>query len=113
MSRTNICPGQVVRSIAGRDQGRSFIVIDIIDDRHVTIADGVMRKTSNPKKKNARHLLIEDIVAEEVATKLRNSQSVTDKDVRRALASLGRLQEATAEGDAAATSLRFSSKGVE
>ena len=32
--------GQVVYSIAGRDEGRVFIVLGIIDDNHVYISDG-------------------------------------------------------------------------
>lgn len=107
MGRANICPGQVVKSIAGRDRGRSFIVIDVLDDRYVTIADGVLRKASNAKKKNTRHLLVENLIAEEIARKIRDNQSVTDKDIRRALQNLGKLQEAGRDGSAA-TSLPLS-----
>ena len=32
--------GQIVYSIAGRDRGRYFIVVDIIDDNYVLISDG-------------------------------------------------------------------------
>ncbi len=50
--------GQVVKSISGRDMGRLFIILDIIDERYVTIVDGKYRKLSNPKKKKMKHLSV-------------------------------------------------------
>lgn len=57
-STYNVEVGQVVRSIAGRDMGRLFIILSIIDDSYVTIVDGKYRKLANPKKKKMKHLCI-------------------------------------------------------
>lgn len=43
--------GQVVYSIAGRDGGRVFVVVGIIDDKHVLISDGDLRRIEKAKKK--------------------------------------------------------------
>ena len=48
--------GSVVRSMAGRDQGRLFIVIQEIDDDFVLIANGRLRGMVRLKKKRRRHL---------------------------------------------------------
>ncbi|MBQ9486081.1 MAG: KOW domain-containing RNA-binding protein [Clostridia bacterium] len=47
--------GDVVMSTAGRDKGKTFLVIDICDG-FAYIADGKVRKVLNCKKKNLKHL---------------------------------------------------------
>ena len=46
----------IVESIAGRDAGKLFIVIDIMDDNHLLLADGKNRRIESPKKKKIKHL---------------------------------------------------------
>lgn len=48
-------PGCIVRSNAGRDQGRFYIVLGKEKER-LLIADGSLRKLEKPKGKNPRHL---------------------------------------------------------
>ena len=48
--------GSVVRSRAGRDAGRDFLVIGILDEEYVLLADGDLRKADKPKKKKMKHL---------------------------------------------------------
>ncbi len=43
--------GQVVKSRAGRDKGRVFLVLEILDDKHVLVVDGDLRRLEKPKKK--------------------------------------------------------------
>jgi len=52
--------GTIVVSLSGRDEGRLFAVIDIIDEQYVLIADGKHRKLDKPKKKKLKHLKIFD-----------------------------------------------------
>ena len=53
--------GQVVRSKRGRDEGKVFVVIDIIDNLY--LVDGKLRKLDRPKKKKVKHLYIyKDII---------------------------------------------------
>ena len=48
--------GKIVLSKQGRDKGRCFMVIGIIDDNHIAIADGVTHKVEKPKKKKLKHI---------------------------------------------------------
>jgi ribosomal protein L14E/L6E/L27E len=49
--------GQFVKSKAGRDQGRVFLILDIVDENFVLLVDGDLRKIDSPKLKKARHLM--------------------------------------------------------
>ncbi|MDD4496193.1 MAG: KOW domain-containing RNA-binding protein [Eubacteriales bacterium] len=53
-----ISTGDIVKSKAGRDAGKHFMVWEILDDSYVTIVDGVLRKLESPKKKKVKHLVI-------------------------------------------------------
>lgn len=50
-----IVPGSIVRSGAGRDQERFYVVL-AVEDGFALIADGKVRKVEHPKRKNLRHL---------------------------------------------------------
>lgn len=55
--------GQIVKSKAGRDSGKVFIIKDILDKDYVAIVDGELRKLAKPKKKKIKHLMIyKDII---------------------------------------------------
>ncbi len=56
LTTTDITRGQMVRSKAGRDKDRMFIIVDVIDDQYVTIVDGDLRRVEKPKRKKIRHL---------------------------------------------------------
>ncbi|GEM_PF-671537 len=47
--------GQLVKSLAGRDKGKHYLVVGFKNDR-ILLADGRSRTLSRPKKKNARHV---------------------------------------------------------
>ncbi len=49
-------PGQLVRSLAGRDRGKHYLVLQVIDQRYVLLVDGRSRTAGRPKKKNKVHL---------------------------------------------------------
>ena len=80
--------GRMVISRAGRDAGKSFIVVNVVDKQFVEIADGDLRRLEKPKKKKIKHLNITDITAEEIALKFSNCSKVTNADIRKALANL-------------------------
>ena len=50
--------GKVVLSKRGRDADRLFMIIEILNDEYVYIADGNLRKIEKPKKKRIKHLCI-------------------------------------------------------
>ncbi|MBE6718445.1 MAG: RNA-binding protein [Ruminococcaceae bacterium] len=51
--------GSIAVSLAGRDKDRTFIIVGVLDERNVLIADGRLRKVEKPKKKKLKHLRIE------------------------------------------------------
>ncbi|MBS6610248.1 MULTISPECIES: KOW domain-containing RNA-binding protein [Peptoniphilus] len=50
--------GQVVRSKKGRDEGKVFVITEIIDENFLYLVDGKLRKLDRPKKKKVKHLYI-------------------------------------------------------
>ena len=77
--------GDLVISKSGRDQGRTFIVVDIIDDNYVGIADGSLRKLEKPKKKKIKHLGYFGKADERILSKLDENKKVTNSDLRKML----------------------------
>ena len=53
--------GQPTLSVRGRDKNRVFIIVKILDDNFVEIADGRTRKISKPKRKKLKHLKLLDL----------------------------------------------------
>ncbi len=54
----SLLKGQVVRSKKGRDEGKVYLIIDVIDDDFLLLVDGKLRKLDRPKKKKVKHLYI-------------------------------------------------------
>ncbi|GAB6877302.1 KOW domain-containing RNA-binding protein [Thermaerobacter litoralis] len=80
--------GQLVTSRAGRDQGRAYLVVGVLDDRFVLVADGDLRPADRPKRKNVRHLVFHRAWSQEVRQRLEEGRRLTNADLRRALAVL-------------------------
>ncbi|MCX7883971.1 hypothetical protein SAMN05443428_13414 [Caloramator quimbayensis] len=85
--------GQIVHSRAGRDKGRYFVVIGIVDKNYVLISDGDLRKVSTPKKKKILHLVCHDKFAQDIREKLLQGKRITDADIRKSLQSMGLFKE--------------------
>ena len=86
-------PGQVVYSTAGRDEGRIFIVLSIIDDNYVYISDGDLRKVDKPKKKKVKHLKATGIVADSIKEKLLSNERIEDFEIREYLTLLSKKEQ--------------------
>lgn len=82
----NVVLGQIVVSRAGRDAGKRFVVVKVIDDSFVEISDGDLRKIEKPKRKKIKHLKCTDEKAENLAEKLKNSSRITNAEIRKMLA---------------------------
>jgi large subunit ribosomal protein L14e len=80
--------GRVVVSMRGHDQGRRFIVVGIVDERYVLIADGDTRKLDHPKKKQLKHLRAEPALASDALTDAHKRAHTADSAIRKALESL-------------------------
>ena len=84
MDRLTMIPGRVVLSTQGRDEGRYFIVLEVIDEQFVLMADGLTRKLDHPKKKKIKHLRPKPIVVHVDGATLPNKH-LQDSDLRRYL----------------------------
>jgi ribosomal protein L14E/L6E/L27E len=78
-------PGRLVCSIAGRDAGNVYIIIDILSNTMVQVVDGKIRKLAAPKKKNIKHLIAYSQKAGEIEEKKNSGQRITDLEVRNIL----------------------------
>ena len=85
LSELNIA--DVVRSTAGRDQGKLFYIIGT-DPVYLTLANGKDRTLEKPKRKKRKH--IQKVLRSEtrVAEKLRLGDKVLNSELRRDLAYL-------------------------
>ncbi len=75
--------GTVVKSVAGRDKKRVFIVVGQRDER-LLVTNGELRRADTPKAKNPRHVRPIGHLTEDECQSLRGS--VTDGKVREILA---------------------------
>ncbi|NLV88963.1 MAG: hypothetical protein GX021_06335 [Tissierellia bacterium] len=84
-SSDDIAIGQVVKSRAGRDKGRVFLVLEVIDDQYVLIVDGDLRKLENPKRKKLKHLMVYNTVLNEFKERLESKIEINNAYIRKLL----------------------------
>lgn len=94
MNDTPLQVGQLVRSRAGRDQGRYFMVSALVDSEYVYLVDGQLRKMEKPKKKKRKHLESHKVYFSSLRQKLEGGQRVFDYEVRQALQAAQQNEEA-------------------
>lgn len=80
--------GQIVVSRAGRDAGRKFVVVNVLDSNFAEIADGDLHRIEKPKKKRMKHLNITGHRSESLEKKLKSGSKITNAEIRKALAAL-------------------------
>jgi len=78
--------GSVVLSLAGRDQGRLFVVIQEVDSDFVMVANGKLRGMDRLKKKRRKHLKPTGTVIEELRDRLAKGETAEDHEIRSWLA---------------------------
>ncbi|MGB3366418.1 MAG: KOW domain-containing RNA-binding protein [Acidaminobacteraceae bacterium] len=81
--------GQFIRSKAGRDKDRIFIIIDKIDENYLLLVDGDLRKVESPKRKKIKHIASVDLASDDIKTKLLDGKKVTNLMIRREIEKLG------------------------
>ncbi len=84
----HISKSDIVVSLAGRDKGRRFFVLET-DGIYAVIADGKVRKLENPKRKKLKHLRLAARTDSTVAEKIREGDIVLNSELRRDLAIFG------------------------
>lgn len=88
MERLPIETGRVVLSTQGRDEGRYFVILQVLDEQFVLMADGLTRKLDHPKKKKIKHLKTKPVRMDALET-LRSSNTLQDASIRKFLTENG------------------------
>ena len=78
-----IAASNIVRSVAGRDQGKLFIVLAV---EYLLLADGKSRKVESPKRKKRRHVLFVAADENRLSEKIRGEARITNSELRKTLA---------------------------
>jgi ribosomal protein L14E/L6E/L27E len=89
----NNCLGKIAYSKSGRDQGKVFVVVSVLDDEYVYVCDGSLRPVEKPKKKKIKHLEFTNIIAEEIESLLMSDEKVTNAVIKRILQSYDNNRE--------------------
>ena len=79
--------GQLVRSIAGRDKGQLYLVLQV-ERNLLLLVDGRKRNMGNPKQKNRRHVQAVGKVAADFANQLKAGRPPSGVQGRAALLGL-------------------------
>lgn len=86
----DIKKGQIVSSIAGRDKGHCFIVIET-EPNFVYLVDGKLRKVEVPKRKRVKHIEYAGELKKELSEKINSGEKVLNSEIRRALAEFANI----------------------
>ena len=81
-----IAKSDIVRSDAGRDKGKLFIVF-AVEGEYLLLADGKSRKVEAPKRKKRRHVLFVSEQETRLSEKMKSGEKITNSELRRTLAS--------------------------
>ncbi|NLC53291.1 MAG: RNA-binding protein [Firmicutes bacterium] len=81
--------GQKVVSTRGRDAGGTFLIVGLLDEDYVLVADGRKRSIERPKKKNRKHLSLTLQVDAAIAEKLSAGKPLSDGEIIDAIQRLG------------------------
>jgi ribosomal protein L14E/L6E/L27E len=77
--------GQIVIAHAGRDASRPMLIIKIVNEEYVLVADGILRRIERPKLKKVKHLKKTHTVVEEIAKRLSAGESPMNADIKKAI----------------------------
>ena len=84
-----IAKSNIVRSDAGRDKGKLFVVL-AVEGEYLLLADGKTRKVESPKRKKRRHVLYLASEDTRVSEKIKGEEKITNSELRRTLAVFNR-----------------------
>ena len=92
-----IAKSDIVRSDAGRDQGKLFIVL-AVEGEYLLLADGKSRRIEAPKRKKQKHVRFIAESAAPVAEKIRSKEKITNSELRKAIAAYSGKENPDQEG---------------
>ena len=82
--------GDLVLAAAGRESGKRFFVLRE-ENGFLFLADGKHRRVEAPKRKSRRHVRFLAHGACPAARKIKSNQSITNSELRKALAAFGEI----------------------
>lgn len=80
----NLNPGQLAKSLAGHDKDSIYVVLQI-EGQRCSLVDGRLRKMTNPKIKNRKHLQPIHTYASELLGVTDDEMPTTNEQVARAI----------------------------
>ena len=92
-----IAKSNIVRSDAGRDKGKLFVVL-AVEGEYLLLADGKSRKVESPKRKKRRHVLCVAADENRLSEKIKSEEKITNSELRRALAGYREIVQPDQEG---------------
>ena len=93
----DIAKSNIVRSVAGRDAGSLFFVLET-DGEYLLLADGKSRRIEAPKRKKQKHVRFIAESAAPVAEKIRSKEKITNSELRKAIAAYSGKENPDQEG---------------
>ena len=94
-------PGRVAVSTQGHDQGRWYVITQVVDERMVLVSDGDIRKLEHPKRKQIKHLRATPVMLDALTSGTVDGRPTQDADIRKALRQL-KQQDAARQSAATA-----------
>ena len=80
-----IAKSHIVRSAAGRDKGKLFVVLSV-EGEFLLLADGKSRRVESPKRKKRRHVLFVSAEETRLSEKIKGNEKITNSELLRNLA---------------------------
>ena len=80
-----IAAANIVRSGAGHDKGKLFVVL-AVEGEYLLLADGKTRKAAAPKRKKGRHVQLVSAAEHRLSEAIKSNEKPTDRELRRTLA---------------------------
>jgi len=93
----DIAKSEIVKSIAGRDSGKLFFVLET-DGEYLMLVDGSSRRVEHPKRKKRKHVEAFGSSETRVALKIRSGERITNSELRRTLAGMSEEGNPDQEG---------------
>ena len=82
-----IAKSDIVRSDAGRDRGKIFIVL-AVEGEYLLLADGKTRPVERPKRKRRKHAALLRRDGGAVSQRIRSNETITNSELRKAIAAI-------------------------
>ena len=85
--------GRIVRSKAGRDEGKYFVVMALDGAEFALIADGERRGVEKPKRKRVKHLFVTEETISGLQLRLEAGETVENHEIRKWLSAYRQREE--------------------